>query len=74
MKTDTGNNTEEPKGKEEKEHSPFFEASRKVLLASIGAVAVAQDELEDFIDKLIDRGEIAEKEGRKLMKEMKEKT
>ena len=73
MKTETGSNTEEPKGKEEREHCPFFEASRKVLLASIGAVAVAQDELEDFIDKLIDRGEIAEKEGRKLAKEMKEK-
>lgn len=73
MDTETGNVSEEPKGKDDKEHSPFFEASRKVLLASIGAVALAQGELEDFIDKLIERGEIAEKDGSKLMSEMKEK-
>jgi len=73
MDTETGTVSEEPKGKEEREHSLFFEASRKVLLASIGAVALAQDEMEDFIDKLIERGEIADKDGRKLIKEMKEK-
>jgi poly(hydroxyalkanoate) granule-associated protein len=73
MDTETGTVSEEPKGKEEKQHSSFFEASRKVLLASIGAVAVAQDELEDFIHKLIERGEIAEKDGRQLIREMMEK-
>ena len=73
MDTETGTVSEEPKGKEEKQHSAFFEASRKVLLASIGAMAVAQDELEDFINKLIERGEIAEKDGRQLIREMMEK-
>ncbi len=73
MDTDTKNVSEEPKGKGEKEWPPFFEMSRKILLASIGAVAVAQDELEDFVDKLIERGQIAEKDGKKLLHEMKEK-
>jgi poly(hydroxyalkanoate) granule-associated protein len=73
MDTETGTVSEEPKSKPENVHNPFFEASRKVLLASIGAVAVAQEELEDFIDKLIERGEIAEKDGKKLLRELMEK-
>jgi poly(hydroxyalkanoate) granule-associated protein len=70
VEPETGTVSEEPK---DKEHRPFFEISRRILLASVGAVAVAQDELEEFVDKLIERGEIAEKDGRKLMFEMKEK-
>ena len=73
MDTEIGSGSDESRGKGEKEHNPFYEASRKVLLASIGAVAVAQEELEDFIDKLIERGEIAEKDGQKLIREMIEK-
>jgi poly(hydroxyalkanoate) granule-associated protein len=73
MNTNVNNTPGESTGKEEKDYGPFYEIARKVLLASIGAVAVAQVELEDFIDKLIERGEIAEKDGRKLLREMKEK-
>ena len=73
MDTDKGTVSDGPKEEAKKVHSPFFEAARKVLLASIGVVAVAQDELEDFVEKLIDRGEIAEKDGKKLLKEMVEK-
>ena len=73
MVTETGTASEEPKEQAKKEHSPFFETARKVLLASIGVVAVAQDEMEDFVEKLIDRGEIAEKDGKKLLREMMEK-
>ena len=58
-------------GKED--HGPFYEMVRKVSLASIGAVALAQEEVEEFIDKLVERGEIAEKDGRKLAKEMMER-
>jgi poly(hydroxyalkanoate) granule-associated protein len=56
-----------------KERNPLLEASRKVLLAGIGAVALAQDEVEDFVDRLIERGEIAEKDGRKLVREIMDK-
>jgi poly(hydroxyalkanoate) granule-associated protein len=55
------------------ERNPLVEALRKVLLAGIGAVALAQEEIEDFIDKLVERGEIAEKDGRKLAREVMEK-
>jgi poly(hydroxyalkanoate) granule-associated protein len=55
------------------ERNPLLEAVRKVLLASIGAVALAQEEIEDFINKLVERGEIAEKDGRKLVREVMEK-
>ena len=55
-------------GKEE--HKPLLDAARKVLLASIGAVALAQDEIEDFVNRLVERGEIAEKDGRKLLREI----
>ncbi len=55
-------------GKEESR--PLFDLARKVLLASIGAMALAQDEVEDFVNRLVERGEIAEKDGRKLVKEV----
>ncbi|MEW5987389.1 MAG: phasin family protein [Chloroflexota bacterium] len=58
---------------EEVEHSPLYEATRKVLLAAVGAVALAQEEIEDFVDKLVERGEVAEKDGRKLIKDTIEK-
>jgi poly(hydroxyalkanoate) granule-associated protein len=54
----------------QEEHKPFVEAARKVLLAGIGAVALAQDEIEDFVNRLVERGEIAEKDGRKLVREV----
>lgn len=57
-----------PNGSEERK--PLLEAARKVLLASIGAVALAQDEIEDFVNRLVERGEIAEKDGRKLVREV----
>ena len=59
---------EAPNGKEER--NAFLDAARKVLLAGIGAVALAQDEIEDFVTKLVERGEIAEKDGKKLVREV----
>ena len=55
------------------ERSPLLETARKVLLAGVGAVALAQEEVEEFVNKLIDRGEIAERDGRKLIDELMEK-
>jgi len=57
----------------EEVHGPLYEASRRVLLASIGAIALAQDEIEDFVEKLVERGEIAEKDGKKLVHEVIDK-
>ena len=57
----------------EEVHGPLYDASRRVLLASIGAIALAQDEIEDFVEKLVERGEIAEKDGKKLVREVMDK-
>jgi poly(hydroxyalkanoate) granule-associated protein len=58
---------------DKEERNPLLEALRKVLLASIGAVALAQEEIEDFVNRLVEKGEIAEKDGRKLVKEVMDK-
>lgn len=67
-KTETKTN-EEPV----EEGKSLTDMARRVMLATIGAVALAQEEAEAFIKKLIDRGEIAEKDGRKMMDDLKEK-
>ncbi len=60
-------------GTEEMERNPLLELARKVLLASMGAVALAQEEAEEFVNKLVERGEIAEKDGKKLIRDVMEK-
>lgn len=55
------------------ERSPMFDIARKVLLAGVGAVALAQDESEAFVKKLVERGGVAEQDGKKLMREVVEK-
>jgi len=57
----------------DKAPSPFIDAARNVLLASIGAVVVAQEEIETVVNKLVERGELAEKDGRKLVKDLVER-
>ncbi|MCI0395192.1 MAG: phasin family protein [Chloroflexi bacterium] len=54
-------------------YKPMLDLARKVLLAGIGAVALAQEEVEEFVNKLVERGEIAEKDGRKLIQDIMEK-
>jgi poly(hydroxyalkanoate) granule-associated protein len=53
--------------------NPFVEGVRRVLLAGVGAVSLAQDEAEKFVHKLIEKGEIAEKDGRSLLNDLAEK-
>jgi polyhydroxyalkanoate synthesis regulator phasin len=55
------------------EEASILESLRRVLLASIGAVALTFEEMGDLVDKLVERGEIAEQEGKKLVNEIKEK-
>lgn len=52
---------------------PFLEGLRRVLLAGIGVFVLAQEEIEDFVSKLVDRGEIAEKDARKLVSDVMER-
>ncbi len=57
----------------EKAQSQMMELLRKVMLATMGAAVIAQEEVEVLINRLIERGEIAEKDGKKLMHEMMDK-
>jgi poly(hydroxyalkanoate) granule-associated protein len=58
---------------EEEGPNPMLDLARKVVLAAIGVVALTQEELEKFVNKLIERGEIAEQDGRKLIRDAREK-
>jgi poly(hydroxyalkanoate) granule-associated protein len=56
-----------------KETVSLYNVVRRIMLAGVGAIALKHDELEEFIDKLVERGEIAKKDGDSLIKEMKER-
>ena len=65
--------TNDPKNNDPAEknpYSPFFQLSRKVLLAGIGAAVLAQEEIENFVNRMVERGEIAEKDARQLAREI----
>ncbi len=55
------------------EKSPLLAAAHRVLLAGVGAVALAQEEIEDFVNRLVERGEVAEADGKKMLKDVLEK-
>ncbi len=55
------------------EHPSLADLARKVLLAGIGAAVLAQEEADAFIQRLIEKGELAEKDGRVLMQDLREK-
>jgi poly(hydroxyalkanoate) granule-associated protein len=69
METSAEDKTE----KEKKENYSFYQIARRIMLAGIGAVAITHDELEEFIDKLVERGEIAKKDREELIKEIRER-
>jgi poly(hydroxyalkanoate) granule-associated protein len=61
---------EEPKDKSQHQ---MMELLRRLFLASIGAAVIAQEEIETLVNKLVERGEIAEKDGKTLIHEMMDK-
>lgn len=46
---------------------------KKVLLAGLGVVALAQEEIEQFVNKLVEKGALAEQDGRKWIKDFLDK-
>lgn len=54
------------------EPNALLETVRRVLMAGVGVVVLAQEEVEEFVNKLIERGEIAEQDGRKLINDVVE--
>lgn len=65
----TGSNGKQTEGSAVTDN-PFVDLIRKVSLASVGAVVLAQEEVEEFINRLVQKGEIAERDGRKLIKDI----
>jgi poly(hydroxyalkanoate) granule-associated protein len=47
--------------------------ARRVLLAGMGAVALTAEEAQAFVDKLVERGELAEVEAQKLIQDFQER-
>ena len=61
---------------EEKNGNPglqLVEVVRRLMLAGIGALALSYDEAETFVNRLVDRGEIAQKDGERLLHEVTER-
>ncbi len=48
-------------------------AAGKFILAAIGAVGLAQDSLEALLDRMVKRGEISQKDAKKLVNELRAK-
>jgi polyhydroxyalkanoate synthesis regulator phasin len=55
------------------EHNKLQEALHRVMLAAVGTVGLVQDEVEHFVNKAVERGEIAEKEARKTVRDVTDK-
>jgi poly(hydroxyalkanoate) granule-associated protein len=47
--------------------APFFDVMRRMMLAGFGAFALTRDEAEQFLNRLVDRGEIAQKDAQHLL-------
>ena len=46
---------------------------RRVLMAGVGAVALTQEQIEDFVNRLVERGEIADGDARRLLNDVLER-
>lgn len=55
------------------ETNKLQEALHRVMLAAVGTVGLVQDELEHFVNKAVERGQIAEKEARQTVHDVTEK-
>lgn len=53
--------------------NPVVKIVRTVMLAAIGAVALSKEEIEAIVNRLIEKGEIAESDGRELINDLLER-
>ena len=63
-------NVSEAQGSESSAAS-LFEGLRRLTLASIGAADMTREEIEEFVNKLVARGEVAQQDGERLMRELR---
>jgi poly(hydroxyalkanoate) granule-associated protein len=48
----------------------FVELLRKLMLAGVGAAAMSRDESEQLLARLVERGELAQKDAEKLLRDV----
>lgn len=53
--------------------NPVVKAMRNMLMAAIGTVSIGIEEVEAIVNHLIERGELAEKDGRAMVAEVRER-
>lgn len=53
--------------------NPLLAGLRRVLMAGIGVVVLTQEQIEDFVNRLVERGEIADGDARNLISEVIER-
>lgn len=51
----------------------FLDMVRRLMLAGVGALALNRDEAEQFLNQLVERGELAQKDAQKLIEEAAER-
>ncbi len=56
--------------KESQEKRSVTEVVRTVLLAGIGALALTKEEVEQIVNRLVERGELAEKDARRVLEDL----
>ncbi len=57
----------------ERRESVVLDTIRSVLLAGIGALALTKEELEAITNRLVQKGELAEQDARKMVQDLLEK-
>ena len=62
--------TTEVKKEGGRKSNPLYRTTRFIFLAGIGAVSMAQDEINRLLDNLVERGEVAESDARKMVREV----
>ena len=48
----------------------MFDMIKKSVFAGIGAIALTEDKVQELIDEFVQKGEISEKEGESLVKDL----
>ncbi len=57
----------------EKERGTVMDTVRAVLLASIGALALSKEELDKILARLVEKGELTQREAQKVIEEVLER-
>jgi poly(hydroxyalkanoate) granule-associated protein len=66
-------NADVKKESEKEEEYSLQDMMKRMMLAGVGAISIIHEELEQHIDKLVERGEITQKDREEMIARMKER-